>query len=90
VDLVCLAAAAALYGGDLLQSTLDAWPKMLAFLTSFTFIANSWVGHNMQFHHVRRVDGGLMWIAFLQLPCIAFMPSPTVVISEHVRHPAAE
>ena len=40
VELVLPEAAAALYGGALLDSLLDAWPRVLAFLTSFVFIAN--------------------------------------------------
>ena len=65
---------------DLLESLLESWPKVLAFLTSFTVIANFWVGHNVLFQHVRRLDGGLMWLALLQLLCIAFIPFPTSVI----------
>ncbi len=48
------------------------------------FFANFWVGHNMLFYRVRRFDGGLMWLALLQLLCIAFLPFPTSVIGEHV------
>jgi uncharacterized membrane protein len=83
VELVLPEVAADLHGRALLHSLLDSWPKVLAFLTSFTFIANFWVGHNMMFHLVRRFDGGLMWLALLQLLCIAFLPFPTSVIGEH-------
>ena len=37
----------------------------------------------MMFHLVRRFDGGLMWLALLQLLGIAFLPFPTSVIGEH-------
>ncbi len=84
VEQVLPEAAADLHGQDLLRSLLEIWPRVLAFLTSFLFIANFWVGHNMLFYRVRRFDGGLMWLALLQLLCIAFLPFPTSVIGEHV------
>ena len=90
VELVLPEAAADLHGGALLDSLLDAWPRMLAFLTSFVFIANFWVGHNLLFYQVRRFDGGLMWLALMQLLCIAFLPFPTSVVGEHVSDPVAQ
>ena len=48
------------------------------------------VGHNMLFHQIRRFDGGLMWLALLQLLCIAFLPFPTSVVGEHVSDPVAQ
>jgi uncharacterized membrane protein len=63
---------------------------VLAFFTSFLFIANFWVGHNMLFYQVRRFDGGLMWLALVQLLCIAFLPFPTSVVGEHVSDPVAQ
>jgi hypothetical protein len=58
VELVLPEAAADLHGRDLLDSLLESWPRVLAFLTSFVFIANFWAGHNVLFHRVRRFDGG--------------------------------
>jgi len=63
---------------------------VLGFLTSFTFIANYWVGQLMIFQHVRRFDGRLMWLTLLQLLCVAFIPFPTSVIGEHVSEPVAQ
>jgi uncharacterized membrane protein len=90
VELVLPEATADLSGRDLLNSLLESWPRVLAFLTSFLFIANFWVGHNMLYHRVRRFDGGLMWLALGQLSCIAFLPFPTSVIGEHVSDPVAQ
>ncbi|MBA3423218.1 MAG: DUF1211 domain-containing protein [Rubrobacter sp.] len=90
VDLILPQATADLHGDALLRSLLEDWPKLLAFLTSFTVIANFWVGHLVLFQHVRRFDGGLMWLALLQLLCIAFIPFPTSVIGEHVGDPVAQ
>lgn len=90
VELVLLESAVDLHGRDLLKSLLESWPKVLAFLTSFTIIANFWVGHNALFQHLRRLDGGLMWLALFQLLCIAFIPFPTSVIGSHIAEPVAQ
>ena len=90
VELVLPESAADLRGSALRDSLLGSWPKVLAFLTSFTIIANFWVGHNALFQHVRRFDGGLMWLALLQLLCVAFIPFPTSVIGEHIAAPVAQ
>jgi uncharacterized membrane protein len=77
VELVLPESAVDLHGRDLLESRLDSWPKVLAFLTSFTVIANFWVGHNVLFQHVRRFDGGLMWLAccnYCAWPSYRFRP----------------
>ena len=90
VELVLPEATADLHGRELLDSLIESWPRALAFVTSFLFIANFWVGHNMLFHQVRRFDGGLMWLALVQLLCIAFLPFPTSVVGEHVSDPVAQ
>jgi len=83
IDLFLPEATSQLGGDELFTSLVDRWPEVLAFVTSFTFIANFWVGHMMLFHVVRRFDGALMWLALLQMMCIAFMPFPTAVVSKH-------
>jgi uncharacterized membrane protein len=90
VELVLPESSADLQDRELLKSLLESWPKVLAFLTSFTVIANFWVGHNVLFQHVRRFDGGLMWLALLQLLCVAFIPFPTSVIGGHISDPVAQ
>lgn len=90
VELVLPESAMDLHDNHLLKSLLESWPKVLAFLTSFAIIANFWVGHNVLFQHLRRLDGGLMWLALLQLLCIAFIPFPTSVIGTHIADPVAQ
>jgi uncharacterized membrane protein len=90
IELVLPESSADLHDRELLKSLLESWPKVLAFLTSFTVIANFWVGHNVLFQHVRRFDGGMMWLALLQLLCVAFIPFPTSVIGSHISDPVAQ
>jgi uncharacterized membrane protein len=68
-----------LHGEALLHSILNTWPKVLGFLTSFTLIAIFWQGNHHALHYLRRFDGRLLWLTFLQLLCIAFMPFPTAI-----------
>jgi uncharacterized membrane protein len=90
VELGLSEAATHLEGRALLERLLEAWPRVLGFLTSFTFIANFWVGQLTIFNFVRRFDGRLMWLTLLQLLCIAFIPFPTSVIGQHVGDPVAQ
>ena len=63
---------------------------MLGYANSFTIIAIFWQAHHRLFLGVRRFDGVLLWLVFLQLGCIAFVPFPTAVVGEHVGNPVAQ
>jgi len=90
IELVLPAGSEHLHGEALLRSILDSWPKVLAFLTSFTLIAIFWHGGHRAFHYLRRYDGTLDWLSLLQLLCIAFLPFPTAIVGEHVSDPLAQ
>ena len=90
IELVLPAGSEHLHGEELLGSILDSWPKVLAFLTSFTLIAIFWHGGHRAFHYLRRYDGTLDWLSLLQLLCIAFLPFPTAIVGEHVSDPLAQ
>ena len=79
-----------LRGGALLPALLATWPKVLAYLNSFAVIAIFWQAHHRLFLQVRRFDGILLWLVFLQLGCIGFIPFPTAVIGEHGTNPVAQ
>jgi TMEM175 potassium channel family protein len=57
---------------------------VLSFLTSFTLIAIFWHGNHRAFQYLRRLDGRLTYLMFLQLLCIAFIPFPSAVVGEDV------
>ena len=48
------------------------------------------MGHNVLFQHLRRFDDDLMWLALLQLMCVAFIPFPTSVIGGYLSDPVAQ
>jgi TMEM175 potassium channel family protein len=62
------------------------WPKVLGYVVSFWVIALYWVAHHRCFRYIRRYDRRLMYINFLFLMFIAFMPFPTgLLFSSAVR-----
>jgi uncharacterized membrane protein len=62
----------------------------LAYVTSFLFIANFWVGTLMILRHLRRFDGRLLWIVLVHMLLIAFIPYPTSVIGQHPNDQVAQ
>jgi len=90
VELALPAATEELRRLALLPALLGSWPKVLGYLNSFTAIAIFWQAHHRLFLQVRHFDGILLWLVFLQLGCIGFIPFPTAVIGEHVDNPVAQ
>ena len=90
IELTLPEATADLHGQALLTALLGVWPKLLSYVTSFTMIAVFWQAHHRLFLQVRRFDGVLLWLVFLQLASIAFLPFPTAVVGTHVGDPVAE
>ena len=90
LELALPEAAADLHGQALLTALLGVWPKLLSYVTSFTMIAVFWQAHHRLFLQVTRFDGVLLWLVFLQLASIAFLPFPTAVVGAHVGDPVAE
>ena len=59
----------------------DNFWQLLAFAISFAVIARFWVVHHRVFEWVRNYDGRLVWLNFVWLATIAFMPFTTNVLS---------
>ena len=62
---------------------LALWPKYLGYLLSFLGISVFWNIHNSIFHAIRSYDRGLMWLNFLFLMFVAFLPFPTSLLGEY-------
>lgn len=69
--------------GDLLTELLDLWPQYFGFALSFVIIALNWVSHHAKFRVIRRFDSRLVWLNFLVLLLVAWVPFPTSVLSEY-------
>ena len=74
---------AGLGSAELLKELLSIWPKYLSFMVSFLVIGNFWLIHHRQFRYIERYDTRLIFINLFVLMAIAFIPFPTVVISEN-------
>ena len=63
--------------GDPGQALENLWPKVLGYVVSFWVIALFWVAHHRCYRYVRQYDRRLIYLNFLFLMFIAFMPFPT-------------
>ena len=64
-------------GLDLAWQLLALWPKFLGYFVSFWVIALYWVAHHRCFRYIRKYDRRLIYLNFLFLMFVAFMPFPT-------------
>src|SRR5205823_5610588 len=53
---------------------------------SFAVIAMYWIGHHIQFHFVRYTDRRLIWINFLYMLLISFVPFASMLIAFYSTH----
>lgn len=75
-------------GAPLVQGLLDLWPSYVAYAISFFAIGAIWLNHHKMYDHIVRVDDGALMLNLLQLMVIAFIPFPTAVLAESLRHGA--
>jgi uncharacterized membrane protein len=68
---------------ELGASLLALWPKYLGYVISFLSIAVFWNIHHRIFRDVRGYDGGLIFLNFLFLMFVAFLPFPTALLGEY-------
>jgi uncharacterized membrane protein len=74
---------------DLPQALLDLWPKYLSYALSFLVVGVYWIEHQRMFKYVRRYDGHLIWLNFLLLMFIAFIPFSSNLLGEYGDEPIA-
>jgi uncharacterized membrane protein len=55
----------------------DDWPKFLSFVKSFLLLAVFWMIHHKDFHSIKRVDEGFVWINFFALMFVVLIPFST-------------
>ena len=58
-------------------------PKFLSYVISFLVIAIYWQAHHRVFRPIRRYDSTLLWLNFLFLMAISFLPFPTSLLGEY-------
>jgi uncharacterized membrane protein len=77
-------------GEPLGDALLHAWPAYAAYAVSFLTIGIMWANHNAMFEQIGRVDRSFLMLNIALLMGIAFVPFPTRLVAEHLRHEGAE
>lgn len=72
--------------GSLTRRLGHAWPTYVAYLISFLVIGIMWANHNGIFRLISRSTHGLVVANLMLLMCIAFIPFPTSVLADNLRH----
>jgi uncharacterized membrane protein len=68
---------------ELPSRILDLGPRFLSYVISFLVIAIYWQVHHRVFRPIRRYDRTLVWLNFLFLMSISFLPFPTSLLGEY-------
>jgi uncharacterized membrane protein len=76
--------------GDLGRELLHIWPSYFAYVTSFVTIGIIWMNHHHTVSLLGRTDRTMLFINNLLLLTIAFLPFPTRLVAEHLRHAGAK
>ena len=68
---------------DLIHGVVSLIPKFQSWIISFFVLAIFWFTHHRQFHHVRVVDGTLLWLNLLYLSFVSLMPFSSALAGQH-------
>ena len=74
----------------LLRSIVDLWPAYLAYVVSFSTIGALWLGHNAITEYLDRANFTFVRLNLLLLLAVAFLPFPTRLFADYIRHNSAE
>jgi uncharacterized membrane protein len=68
---------------ELPKRLLELWPVIWSYATSFVILGFFWIGHDDQFHYIKRANKTLLWITIFYLLFIALIPFSTALIGEY-------
>jgi uncharacterized membrane protein len=71
---------------ELPAALISLWPKYLGYFLSFVGIAVFWTIHHSIFRPIRSYDRTLLYLNFLFLMVVAFVPFPTSLLGEYGDH----
>jgi len=72
------------------RQLVDLWPSYLAYVTSFVTIGIIWMNHHHTVSLIGRADRTFLFINNLLLLTIAFLPFPTKLVADYLRHGGEE
>jgi uncharacterized membrane protein len=73
-------------GAHLADELTRIWPSYLAYVTSFITIGIIWINHHHNMRAIERPDRPFLFINLLLLLDVAFIPFPTKLVAEYLRH----
>jgi TMEM175 potassium channel family protein len=65
---------------------LSLWPRYLGYFLSFVSISVFWIIHHSIFRPIKAYDRNLLYLNFLFLMVVAFVPFPTALLGEYGNH----
>lgn len=68
---------------NLTRELIELSPVLLSYATSFIVLGFFWIGHDNQFHFIKRVNRTFLWMTILYLMFIAFVPFSTALLGEY-------
>jgi uncharacterized membrane protein len=75
-----------LVGSELPEELLSLWPRYLGYFLSFVGISTFWMIHHSIFRPITNYDRPLIYLNFLFLMLVAFVPFPTSLLGEYGDH----
>jgi uncharacterized membrane protein len=77
-------------GGTLAHKLAYAWPSYIGYVISFVTIGIMWANHHSVFRLIGRTTHGLIVGNLFLLLTVGFLPFPTAVLADHLRHSGAD
>lgn len=74
---------------DLGRTLLEIWPSYVGYAVSFVTIGIIWINHHTLMSQIGKVDRLFLLLNVGLLLCIAFIPFPTRLVTEHFRSEGA-
>jgi len=68
---------------SLREQLFRLWPRFLVYMISFVMLGVYWVGHNNQYHYVRRSDRPSLWINVFFLMGVSLIPFSTGLLGQY-------
>jgi TMEM175 potassium channel family protein len=72
------------------RSIAAQWPSYLGYATSFLTVGGIWLVHTGIFRRLQYANRRVMQVNLVLLMAVAFLPFPTMLVAEAIRHGDAE
>ena len=76
--------------GSALHQVLEIWPAYIAYVISFASIGAAWLAHASVTDRLERVDSVFLRLNLLFLLFVTFLPFPTGLVGDSLRHGSDE